>query len=324
MSSTSASVAEIQPKISDFVSITPYLKLETSFQSLFLFLYLLKIIYLVKIERKNNGFQLKLWVHIICFFYNFFNGIANSLVFISKTSVQAWLNYVTFVVLVLYLIVLASALLLFLHWVSLITDVLSVTKGGKVLTRNNGILFFGVFFIPNLILSIIFYIIAMWFQTKVNFNLLMKVQQYFLLGTVCLVTFILWGFLVYQMIIMNPVSRNSAKKFFIMAFLFSTTTVLVILFQVIIAFSPPSNILWCVYLNIITCICFHLQVLFTVFPINIHKIRKYYNPQYVEPSLRHSQISPKNSNSEKNISLKKVEPEYTCQPANISVGNIQP
>ncbi|KAF2077909.1 hypothetical protein CYY_000787 [Polysphondylium violaceum] len=305
MSSLSSS---FELKISDLVPIQPHLKLELSSQALFIVLYIVKFIYLVKIEKKYHGFKLKLGVHIICFLFNFFNFFANLFLFISKTSVEQWFGYVHFVVLIMYMIVLASALLLFLHWVSMITDVFSVTKGGKILTRNNGILFFGVFFVPNLILSIFFYIVAIKYREKVNFDLLMKVQQYFLLASVCLVTFILWGFLVYQLNVMNTLNRNSAKKFFAMAFLFSLTTVLIPTLEIVIEFSPISDMRWCMVLSVVSMILFHFQILFSVFPISLYRIKKHYNLQFSDHS------NPKNSN----IPLRNAE-ELNSTSTSISV-----
>ncbi|KAF2077911.1 hypothetical protein CYY_000789 [Polysphondylium violaceum] len=297
--------------VRDVESVTIDIKLTCSFVSILLFLSVLKIIYLCVLERKSKGFILKMIVTGSNLIALLLTDIGMFLLFEGTMKMDKWISFSLFVNLFINLTCLASILILFLHWVSMMTNIFDIRKG-KLLSRNERISFISVFYGPNFILSILTFI---FYVAKVpGFEKLSLVSTYFVTCTSLVIILVLYCLLINQLFKMDPSTRNNTKKFFITAFVFSTTTFLLLLLNFLTAYNiQPYELYW---VNILTILFFEFQVVFTVFPFNIHKIIKYYNPDYVKPPKKEL-FKKKNSNQVK-------IPMDTIKETNLSFGDVQP
>ncbi|KAF2071356.1 hypothetical protein CYY_007333 [Polysphondylium violaceum] len=161
--------------------------------------------------------------------------------------------------------------LVFLYWISVLENDFKVKKDRYPILHK--ILFFGVFFIPNSILSIcsLIFLYHSSLTTDDNLLVLMKLKNYYLFSSNTLIVLILWAYLIRQLIILDITITKKIKTFFIVAFFFSLNQILYLVFNLLgFNFNYPT---YYYYPSFVFKMCLVLQLIFVIDPINFRLIK---------------------------------------------------
>ncbi|KAF2077913.1 hypothetical protein CYY_000791 [Polysphondylium violaceum] len=246
---------------------------------------LAKFFYLQYIEKSNaSGAFLKKAVHIMNASYLTLITIFECCVIEGSANAVKLMKFRCFGEIMSGLFCVASVILIFLHWIGMVQNVFKINNGA-ILTTQTKAIFFGVFLIPNLLTSIVY--LGMFYNEDFldaessYFPGFTEFYYYFLFSSVAFIIFILWTFLTFQIFKINSTSRGQIKRFFIAAYLVSTTALIIAICKVI-NFNRPDIYCfsWLLYGFIIL---FQFEVIFLVYPVNHHKIRHFFDSSYPLP-----------------------------------------
>ncbi|KAF2077912.1 hypothetical protein CYY_000790 [Polysphondylium violaceum] len=296
-------------------------KIMACLATIVMFLMALKIFYIFFIEKLNGvGAKLKFWANVLNFLYLFLTCITLYVMVEGSTLYISYNKFLYFVEMVSGILCIASVLLIYLHWVGMIQNVFKINNG-RILTPMTRWIFFGFFLIPGSVLAIIYLAMVMEeadLRNEEYFAILKKVYYYYSVISTSLIIFLLWGYLAYQLIIMSDLTRQKTKRFFITSYLFSGTSILIVITHCMAFFFTPNDYGW-KWASFIIIIIFDLELIFVVYPVNIHRIRKFFDANYVIPS---DQISnPTNGSTQ---ASKSDNIQVSAEPASQPVGNVQP
>ncbi|KAF2076772.1 hypothetical protein CYY_001898 [Polysphondylium violaceum] len=201
-------------------------------------------------------------------------------------------------------IAVASLMLIFLNWISMIQNSLKINNG-NLLTKKTKIIF-GAYLVPNFIITVI--CLGMVFHQDFlpdspnndSFEKATKVYDYFLLASTVIIVGVLWIYLIWQFKKMNDNTRKRTRKFFITAFSFSFTCLTIPIFMFILEseFRGVFNGWFSFSIQMI----YELELVFIVYPLNHHKIIKFFNPNYTLPPDTYSGGTTASSKSNGSLS----------------------
>jgi len=296
-------------------------KIMGAMATIVMFIMICKIFYIFFIEKLNGvGAKLKFWANVLNFMYLFLTCISIYVMIEGNAPFIAYNKFVYFVEMISGVLCVASVLLIYLHWVGMIQNVFKINNG-RILTPMTTWIFFGFFLIPAAVLAIIY--VAMVFheadlRNENYFKILRNIYYYYSIVSTVLIIFLLWGYLAYQLYSMSDLTRKKTKRFFVTSYLFSGTSIIIVFTHCMAMFFKPDVYEW-KWVSFIVIIIFDLELIFFVYPINIHKIRKFFDSNYVIPSDQISNPTHGSHGSKSDNAHGSAENQQSQ-----AVGNVQP
>ncbi|KAF2076797.1 hypothetical protein CYY_001923 [Polysphondylium violaceum] len=258
-----------------------------AFGTIMIFVIVVKICYIYLMLKPNyRGSRIKSLLHIFLGIFVLFNIVPLYAMLSSKGARYLILDgFQTFSRNVGILILIICVLLLFLLWVERLEFIITGNNKKRDLSKTCKTLFLLLFFIPNVLLSIVS-LSCDWeydrspepgYTSSVKQMTYMKLTAtYFLISSVAILYMILWGFLIFTWRILDAETKAKNKSFFFEVFLFSITLLCeVIIFELALYVAPSAELKW-VYLVLGAIIT--AEVVIFLHPVQMPVIAYFLNP----------------------------------------------